>query len=180
MQALLVIDVQNGIVEAGDFREELSRIEQCIQNFQASGNPVLFIRHMEDDEDSPLYRHCSGSELHSSVSGYAEHIIVKQTPDSFHNTSLAETLQQLGADHLFITGFETEFCCMFTAIAAFDRGYKVTFISDATDSCNTAETYGMEGLNIRGFVSKVLGWSGTVEVVSFEQYTAKYGSVSAV
>ena len=44
--------------------------------------------------------------------------------------------------HLFITGFSKEFCYMFTAIAAFDRGVNVTFIENATGTVNTDETYG--------------------------------------
>ena len=39
------------------------------------------------------------------------------------------------------TVFITEFYCMFTAIAAFDRGFKVTFIENPTGTVNTEETY---------------------------------------
>ena len=33
MKAILVIDVQNGIVELGEFTEELSRMENIIKDF---------------------------------------------------------------------------------------------------------------------------------------------------
>lgn len=76
------------------------------------------------------YRDSNGSELHESLKKYAEHIIEKQTPSSFFKTNLSDILKGFGVAHLFIRGFNTEYCCMFTAISAFDRGYKVSFLED--------------------------------------------------
>jgi len=174
VEALLVIDVQNGIVNFGDFQEELSIIENVIKDFKENGKPVIFIRHLDDVEDSPLYRGSAGSELHSSLKEYAEYVIEKKTPSSFFNTNLSETLEQLGVKHLFITGFNTEFCCMFTAIVAFDRGFNVRFIENATGTVNTDETYEMKGLGIRDFVGTVLHWSNVIEVLDFEEYVEEY------
>jgi nicotinamidase-related amidase len=42
MEALLVIDVQNGIVKTGDFSDELQKIEKVIKNFKDRGRPVIF------------------------------------------------------------------------------------------------------------------------------------------
>lgn len=174
MKALLVIDVQNGIVQLGDFSEELSLMERVIKDFKENSLPVIFIRHFDDMEESPLYRGSVGSELHPSLKDYADYVIEKQTPSSFFQTELAATLEKLGVDHLFVVGFETEFCCMFTAISAFDRGYKVTLIKNATGSTNTAESYNMPGLDINNFVGKVLKWSSVIEVLDFEEYAGKY------
>jgi len=93
---------------------------------------------------------------------------------SFFNTQLQSTLEKLGVDHVFITGFNTEFCCMFTAIAAFDRGYTVTFIENATGTVNTYETYEMPGLDIRDFVGTVLEWSNAIEVLDYIEYVEEY------
>ncbi|MCM3782628.1 isochorismatase family protein [Neobacillus mesonae] len=174
MKALLVIDVQNAIVELKDFTQELNLMEQAIHDFTNDGSPVIFIRHLDDKEESPLSRASEGSKIHDSLNSYAERVIEKQTPSSFFNTNLAETLEQLGVDHLFLVGFETEFCCMFTAIAAYDRGYKVTLIKDATGTGNSPDTYNMQGLDIKDFVGKVLGWSGAVEILDYETYAQKY------
>lgn len=67
MQALLVIDVQNGIVNLGYVQEELSIIESLIMDFKENGKPVIFIRHLDDQEESPLYQGSVGSELHSRL-----------------------------------------------------------------------------------------------------------------
>lgn len=174
MKALLVIDVQNGIVKFGDFKEELTLMENVIKDFKDSKNPVIFMRHVDDMEESSLYKNSVGSELHPSLKDYADYVIKKQTPSSFVNTTLSETLEELGIKHLFITGFNTEFCCMFTAIAAFDRGYKVTFIENATGTVNNDETYEMPGLDINDFVGTVLHWSNAIEVLDYEEYVEEY------
>lgn len=174
MRALLVIDVQNGIVNIGDFKEELSLMKKMIKDFKAQGLPVIFMRHLDEIEESPLHENSAGSELHSSLKGYAEYIIEKKTPNSFYDTKLQNQLESLGVNHLFITGFNTEFCCMFTAISAFDRGFKVTLIEDATGTVNTDETYEMKGLDIKDFVGTVLHWSNVIEVLNFEEYVEDY------
>ncbi len=170
LKALLVIDVQNGLVELGDYTQELHRIEQLITDFQKNNQPVIFMRHVDDEEESALYKHSRGSEIHSSIKRYAEHIIEKRTPSSFYETDLAEKLQAHSVDHLYVVGFNTEFCCLFTSIAAFDRGYEVTMIEDATGTVNNAETYEMPGLDIRDFVGTVLHWSNVIEVLDYEEY----------
>ncbi|MEK5059025.1 isochorismatase [Paenibacillus sp. FSL H7-0326] len=174
MKALLVIDVQNAIVELKDFTKELTLIEQVIQDFRSDGHPVIFIRHIDDQEESPLYRDSEGSHIHDSILKYAETVVEKQTPSAFYNTNLAETLEKLGVKHLFIVGFETEFCCMFSAISAYDRGYKVTLIKDASGTGNTQDTYEMKDLDIQGFVGKVLDWSGAIEVLDHDSYVQNY------
>ncbi len=63
---------------------------------------------------------------------------------------------------------------MFTAISAFDRGFKVTFIEDATGTVNTDETYEMKGLDIKDFARTVLHWSNVIEVLDFEEYVEDY------
>lgn len=174
MKALLVIDVQNGIVNQKDFTAELGRMESVIKDFKKSGRPVIFMQHFDDMEESPLHRDSSGSELHESLKDHADYVFEKTTPSSFHGTKLGETLRILGIDHLFVTGFNTEFCCMFTSIAAFDRGYRVTFIEDATGTVNSGETYEMNDLDIPDFIGTVLHWSETIEVLDHEEYVEEY------
>ncbi|MDE0581673.1 isochorismatase family protein [Planococcus sp. A6] len=174
MKALLVIDVQTGLVEKGDFQKELSLIERTIKEFQINGDPVIFMKHLDEEEQSPLFRNSKGSDLHVSLQKYAKHIIEKQTPSSFFNTNLSSKLEDFGVSHIFISGFNTEYCCMFTAIAAFDRGYKVTFLEDATATVNSDETYEMRGLDINDFVGSVLYSSNAIEVLNNEEYVEKY------
>lgn len=176
MKALLVIDAQNTIVEFKDFQQELNKIESIIKDFKTKKEPVIFIRNVEDDETSPFYKESRGSELDDSLKDYADMVIEKTTPSAFYQTELNEKLEELGVDHIFVTGFNTEFCCQFTAISAYDRGYQVTFVEDATGTVNDEEAYEMKGLDIRDFVGTVLHWSNVIEVLDFEEYVAEYKS----
>ena len=176
MKALLVIDAQNAIVDFKDFQQELKHIEGIIQDFRENEEPVIFIRNLDDEETSPFYKKKPSSELHPSLKEYANIVIEKKTPSAFFQTELNDKLEQLGVDHLFITGFNTEFCCLFTAIAAYDRGYKVTFIEDATGTVNDEATYEMNGLDVRDFVGTVLHWSNVIEVLDQEEYVEEYKS----
>src|SRR5690625_1309984 len=176
MRALLVIDAQNVIVDFKDFKQELNNIESIIQDFKENGEPVIFIRNLDDEESSPFYKELPSSELHTSLKSYADMVIEKTTASAFFQTELTDKLEQLGIEHLFITGFNAEFCCQFTAIAAYDRGYKVTFIEEATGTVNDGSTYEMEGLDIRDFVGTVLHWSNVIEVLDQEEYVEEYKS----
>lgn len=179
MKALLVIDAQNTIVEFKDFQQELDGIESIIKDFKKKEEPVVFIRNIEDEETSPFYKDSQGSELHHSLKEYADIVIEKKTPSAFFQTTLDEKLKQLGVDHIFVTGFNTEFCCQFTAIAAYDRGYQITFIENATGTVNDEDTYEMKELDIRDFVGTVLHWSNVIEVLDIEEYNEEYKSSKA-
>lgn len=164
MKALLVIDVQRAHVELGDFTKELNKMEELIQSHQKEGELVVLIQHVDDNEESPLYRNSEKANLYEPFLQYGAPIVRKQTPSSFYKTDLERLLQEHDVDHVTITGFNTEYCCLFTSIAAFDRGYEVTFEESATASVNDEDTYDMKGLDIRDFVGSVLNWSGVVDV----------------
>ena len=177
MKALLVIDAQKAIIDSKDFENELNNIEVVIKDFKANKYPVIFVRNIADDEKSPFHKENQSSELHPYLKGYADIVIEKKTPSSFFKTELEEKLKERGVDHVFITGFNTEFCCQFTAIAAFDRGYQVTFIENATGTVNDEDVYEMPGLDIRDFVGTVLHWSNVIEVLDLEEYEEEYDNL---
>lgn len=174
MKAFLVKDVQHAIVDFKDLTEPLNQIESVINDFKKNDLPVIFIKHHDEAEESPFHKDSSESEIYRPFQKYTDHLIEKRTPSSFYQTVLDDLLKQLGATHLFITGFNTEFCCMLTAISGFDRGYEVTFIEDATGTVNEGDTYEMAGLNIRDFVGTALHWSNVIEVLDVEEYVEDY------
>ncbi|HET7578782.1 MAG TPA: isochorismatase family protein [Bacillales bacterium] len=170
MRALLVIDVQKGLLEQGAFHQEKARIQALIETFKQKEEPVIFMRHTNAIESSPLAAGSDGAEIDPELAEYADYTLEKHTPSSFYNTTLDSLLRSYLVDHVVVTGFNTEFCCQFTAIAAYDRGYKVTFIENATATVNDENNYEMPGLDIRDFVGTVLHWSNVIEVLDFEEY----------
>ena len=66
-----------------------------------------------------------------------EPVVVKQFPNSFHQTDLEKTLTELGAapgsgKDLVIAGFMTHMCVNYTAQGAFNLGYRPTVVAEAT------------------------------------------------
>lgn len=173
MKALLVIDFQNGFFQMGDFSKEKERVRNLIKDFKRNEQPVIFMRHKDNDKESPITDGSEEGNLDQDLEKYADYVIEKSTPSSFYKTNLQERLQSLGVTHVVITGFNTEYCPQFTAIAAYDRGYQVTFIEDATATVNKANDYGFPGLDIRDFVGTVLDWSNVIEVLDYEEYVKK-------
>ncbi|WP_085523641.1 cysteine hydrolase family protein [Tuberibacillus sp. Marseille-P3662] len=174
MRALLVIDVQEGLLQLTDSNQTVASIKQIMNDFQAKKEPIIAMRHFDEAEGSPVQKGTSGVNLHPDIEANVDHIVEKQTPSAFFNTSLQPLLEQLKIDHVTIVGYNTEFCCQFTAIAAYDRGYQVTFIEEATGTVNTAEDYELPDLNVQDFVETVLHQSGVIEVLNLEEYQDHY------
>lgn len=176
MKALLVIDFQTGFVEMGNFQREKDNVKHLIKNFIKNKEPIIFLKHIDENPDSSIAYGTNGSELDPDLRIHADYVIEKKSPSAFYQTNLDELLRSLDVNHLFITGFNTEYCPQFTAIAAYDRGYQVTFIEDATATVNDGHVYEFPGLDIRDFVGTVLHWSNVIEVLDFDEYMEEYSN----
>lgn len=174
MKALFVLDMQVGMLEHKDFSEERKKIISLIKHFKDRNEKVIFTRHVDNDPNSIIANDTEKGEIDKNIAHFADYTIDKQTASPFINTKLEEVLIANKIDHVYITGFNTEYCCLFTAISAFDRGYKVTFIEDATATVNDEDTYEMKGIDINDFVGCVLDWSGLVEVLYFDEFMENY------
>lgn len=170
MKALLVLDMQNGMLERKDFSEEKAKIQGIASEFKKSNDLVIFTRHIDSDPNSIIADNTEKGEILKELVHFADFIINKKKASAFYNTELDTILKEKNIKHLYITGFNTEYCCLFTAISAFDRGYTVTFIEDATGTVNDEDIYEMKGLDIRDFVGCILDWSGSVEVLYYEEF----------
>jgi len=110
MEALLVIDVQNVLVNGSLCEDTLEKIEKLIQRFKRENKPVLFIQHLEEQPESFFYKEKEEAKIISKFHPYIETIITKTTPSAFYQTNLQKVLEQLGVERVVITGFNTEFC----------------------------------------------------------------------
>ncbi len=174
MKALLVIDVQAGLISQGDFAKEVSLIAEVCEQFQQDQSPVIFLKHVSQDETSPFYEQKTSASLVEALVPYATQIIKKETPNAFYQTSLQAALEAENVTHLFITGFNAEFCCMFTTVASHMLGYKVTYLEEAVSSVNNGDVYEMPQLDVPEFIATVFHWSNVVEVLTDEEYKTLY------
>ena len=56
MNALIVLDVQNGILKKKDFSETLNNIKILIDDFKQNDDIVILFKHISNDHDSPYFK----------------------------------------------------------------------------------------------------------------------------
>lgn len=136
--ALILVDIQKDYFEGG--RWTLSKMDQASDNAarvlahaRQSGHMIVHIHHEMLSDDAPFFRAGStGAEIHPKVAPQAgEEVILKHTPNSFHNTPLKEILSSNGITNVIIVGAMSQICIDATTRAASDFGYTVTLIHDA-------------------------------------------------
>ncbi|GAA3791283.1 cysteine hydrolase family protein [Streptomyces chiangmaiensis] len=127
--ALLVIDVQNGVMDGSHNRDDvIANINALIGKARTEDVPVVWVQHSSDE----LKR---GSEswdyVPELVRRDAEPLVHKTYLDSFEDTELESVLAEHGVGRLVVTGAQTDACIRSTLHGALVRGYDVTLVGDA-------------------------------------------------
>ena len=127
--ALLVVDVQNGVVaEAHDRDTVVANVGSLVDKARREKVPVVWVQHNDED----LAR---GSEewriVPELAPGGAEPLVEKSYGDSFEDTDLESVLAGMGVGRLVVSGAQTDACIRSTIHGAFARGYDVTLVGDA-------------------------------------------------
>lgn len=170
MRALFILDAQKGFQQLKDLSKPLSVITQLATEMKAKGDLIIGFQHVDDAPESVIYSQSSKGKLVDGIADMIDVLIQKRYPNAFAETNLQHLLEEYGVTEVVITGFNSEYCCLFTAIVAKDRGYHVTFIEDATDSVNNGDTYEMPNLDIPDFIGSILNWSGMIEVLYYDEF----------
>ncbi|GLY06299.1 MULTISPECIES: isochorismatase family protein [Actinoplanes] len=127
--ALLVIDVQKGVVAGAPRRDDvIANINTLISRARATDVPVVWVQHSDDDlaRDSDDWQYVP--ELRRDET---EPLIHKNYGDSFEATELEQVLAARGIGKLVVTGAQSDACIRATLHGGFVRGYDVTLVSDA-------------------------------------------------
>jgi nicotinamidase-related amidase len=127
--ALLVVDVQNGVVERAHQRDAVvANIGSLVEKARHEAIPVVWVQH-SDEQLVP------GSNdwriVPELIPGEAEPLIAKNYGDSFEDTTLETALSGLSIGRLFVVGAETDACIRSTLHGALVRGYDATLVGDA-------------------------------------------------
>jgi nicotinamidase-related amidase len=127
--ALLVIDVQNGVVEGAHERDAVvGKVGSLVDKARRERVPVVWIQHSDDQTVRGSDEWRIVSEL---APGEAEPLVEKHYGDSFEDTTLETVLSGLGVGRLVVVGAQTDACVRSTLHGAFVRGYDATLVSDA-------------------------------------------------
>ena len=127
--ALMVIDVQNGVVGEARRRDDVvANIGTLVEKARAEGVSIVWIQHSDEglQQGSDDWQYVP--ELTRAES---EPLVHKTFGDSFEGTDLEDVLARAGIGHLVVTGAQTDACIRSTIHGAFARGYDVTLVGDA-------------------------------------------------
>jgi len=127
--ALLVIDVQNGVVaEAHDREAVVANIGALVDRARQQQIPVVWVQHSGEG----LQKGSAGWQIVPELApDGAEPLVDKSYGDSFEDTSLESVLSDLRVGRLVVAGAQTDACIRCTLHGAFARGYDAILVSDA-------------------------------------------------
>ena len=128
--ALLVVDVQNGVVTGNHERDAVvSNVAALVDKARAHDVPVVWVQH--NDDDSLIDGTDAWQIVPELKRDESEPLIQKRYGDSFEDTNLEDVLSGLGVGRLIVSGAQTDACIRSTLHGAFARGYDATLVSDA-------------------------------------------------
>jgi isochorismate hydrolase len=127
--ALLVIDVQNGVVADAYERDAVvANINTLVDRARAAGVEVVWIQHNSPElpRDADAWQYVPELRRRDP-----EALVHKRYPDSFEETDLERVLAERGVGRLVVSGAQTDECIRSTLHGAIVRGYDVTLVGDA-------------------------------------------------
>lgn len=131
-QALIVIDIQEGLVKENPFdtKNFIINTKAIIQHFRDQSIEVIFIRHSEDEGLL-----ATGSDnwqvYHELKPQKNEKIFNKYYNSIFKDSELKEYLDSKSITDLTFVGMQVEFCIDTSVKVGFEYGYKITIVEDA-------------------------------------------------
>ena len=127
--ALLVVDVQNGVVAGAHERDTVvANVGSLVERARGEEVPVVWVQH----SDERLARGSDGWRIVPELTpGDTEALVEKSYDDSFDDSTLETVLSRLGVGRLVVVGAETDACIRSTLHGAIVRGYDATLVSDA-------------------------------------------------
>lgn len=153
--ALVLIDLQAGIVALPLIRpgaEIVASAARLADAFRANHLPVVLVTVSgspsgRTDEASPIRSFPAGWDtLVDELDGHPEdHRVVKRTRGAFVGTDLEQSLRSHGVTQIVLAGIATSAGVESTARHAFDLGFTIAFVADATtDRSAEAHAHSLE------------------------------------
>jgi nicotinamidase-related amidase len=150
--ALVMIDLQHGIVSRPvaphSGAQVVANAKPLADALRAKGGTVVWVHVLLNEilalpadaptrtPDAPLAP-AQASELVPEIGAQPDDVIVaKRQWGAFYGTNLEQQLRRRGIDTIVIGGIATNFGVESTARHAFDLGFKLVFVEDATSGLN--------------------------------------------
>ncbi len=180
--AVIVIDMQKFFLREhpDTFRQKLlPNIAGLLAAVRSRGIPVIHVitRYSSDKSDWPKAWKKRGSIWCLEGSGDerilketeplpGEPLIVKTRYNAFYRTDLHRTLRALPADMVVLAGYSSDVCVRMTAMDAYNRGYRLTVLSDCVHSAREDTAVSL----------RYLAWLTNARVLSSQEFIHGFGS----
>jgi len=135
--ALLIIDMQQGMsgLAAGERNNPSaeSNIADLLTAWRRCDLPIIHVRHISRNPDSPFWPGQPGAEFQPQLSPLSnEHVIEKNVPDAFVHSGLERWLHVRDIRRVVIVGVSTSNSVESTARTASCLGFEVYVVEDGT------------------------------------------------
>jgi nicotinamidase-related amidase len=137
---LVLIDVQKGFDHPTHWGKRNNphaedNMKRLLTLWRNSSRPIVHVRHMSTETDSPLRSGQPGNEFKEDFLPYqSEYIVLKSVNSAFIGTNLESYLRERGFDTLVIAGISTDHCVSTTTRMAGNLGFTTYVVADA---CHT-------------------------------------------
>ena len=132
-KALVVIDLQNDITK--HYRDIVGRVNEAIDWAQASGVPVVYIRHHNLSAGTRTFKPGTrGAEFVPELKIISDDIFEKSKANALTSEAFSEYIRENGIDEFFIAGADATGCVKSTCFNMRKAGYAVHVISDCVTS----------------------------------------------
>lgn len=134
--ALILIDIQtafhNPVWGERNNPDAEQQAGQLLQHWRALGWPVIHVRHISTNPDSPLAPDACGTDIKPEVAPNAsEPVFDKSVNSAFIGTGLEAYLRDLRITDVVICGLTTPHCVSTSSRMAANLGFGVTLAHDA-------------------------------------------------
>jgi nicotinamidase-related amidase len=148
--ALVLIDLQKAIVSRPTAPHTASDVvvnsAALVSAFRKAGQPIVIVNVIPGERPAssrsdfrmpPMQFQKEWAEIVPEIEVKDNDILItKHTWNAFHNTALDEKLKEQGVTGIVMAGIATSIGVEGTARAAYERGYNLTFASDAMTDMN--------------------------------------------
>ena len=132
---LILVDYQNtytrGVMELEGWQSAIAEASQLLALARAQGAKVIHVIN-DGGAGTPYDIRSEIGQIHPDMAPIdGEPVVVKQVPNAFVGTTLAQEVDAVGRKSLVIAGFMTHMCVAFTTEGAFLRGNQATVVANA-------------------------------------------------
>lgn len=135
--ALILIDLQQCMAspDAGDRNNPAAEanIAMLLDAWRRRGAPIVHVRHISRSPTSAFAPGQPGALFQPAFAPRAgEHVVEKNVPDAFVNSTLERWLRVRGIDRVVVVGVSTNISVECSVRSAGNLGFAVTVVDDAT------------------------------------------------